>query len=266
MNGERSYRLGVGSYTWSWAVGNGTMSALDIIARAEAHGLDCVQLCNNLPFESLQNLSENLPETSLVLEMGTQGLANLANWLPLAERFGSPLLRFVIDLPEHHPSAEEVIEALRPYLPRLEAQKTVLAIENHDRFPARTLAQIVETLNSQWVGICLDTANSLGAGEGLETVLDVLSPYTVCLHLKDISIRRLPHLMGFHIEGAKPTEGMIDFAQILETVIAQGRCQSVILEQWPPDPACENEWAEAGIAWLKTYGRTQIGSRDLSTD
>ena len=41
-----------------------------------------------------------------------------------------------------------------------------LAIENHDRFPCATLAEILDRLDSPCAGICLDTANSLGCLEG----------------------------------------------------------------------------------------------------
>ena len=198
-------RIGVGSYTWPHAVEQGAIGATDILTRAVAHKLDCVQLCDNLPWDSLRNL----PETPLLIELGAGGLKTLDSWLALAKKLRSPILRLVIDTADHHPDADEVIAFLRPFVPRLETQNTILAIENHDRFPAATLAQMVAELNSPAVGICLDTANSLGAGEGLATVLAALAPHTVCLHLKAVSIRRVPNKMGFLVEGVEPNVGII---------------------------------------------------------
>ena len=240
-------RLGVGSYTWPHAVEQRKLGATDILNLAEENGMDCVQLCDNLPWDSLLQLSN----PSLPVELGTTGLKTLESWLELAKKLRSPILRLVIDTADHHPDVEEVIAFLRHLKPRLETQNTILAIENHDRFPASALARIVVELDSPAIGICLDTANSIGAGEGIATVLEALAERTVCLHLKAISIQRVPNKMGFHVEGAKPGEGVVDFAKTWEAIAVHNRCQSVILEQWPPDAVCENEWAEAGISWMK---------------
>ena len=89
----------------------------------------------------------------------------------MATRLGSPLLRVVLDTDDHHPSADEAVSTLHSVLPDFERAGVCLAIENHDRFPAAVLARMLQRLDSPHVGICLDTANSLGCGEGLETLL-----------------------------------------------------------------------------------------------
>ena len=181
----------------------------------------------------------------LTIELGTRGLASVPETLELAARLNAPLLRLVIDTHEHEPEPGEIIETVRGFLPQLVTQNCTLAIENHDRLSARTLAEIITAINAPFVGICLDTANSIGAGEGLETVLAHLAPHTVCLHLKDIQMRRVSHLMGFDVFGCEPGTGIVDFAATL--VQMTDRCQSVILEQWPPEPSVEGAWAQTGI-------------------
>ncbi len=251
---QNNVRLGVGSYTWPHEVERGQLTASQIIDRTEKFGLDCVQLCDNLPWDSLLRLHAN----SMPIELGATGLKLLPSWIDLARKLHSPILRLVIDSADHHPDAVDVIAFVRTLLPRLESQGTILAIENHDRFPASVLARIVTELDSLVVGICLDTANSMGAGEGIDAVLETLASHVVCLHLKAISIQRVPNKMGFRVEGAKPNEGVVDFATTWTAISAHGRCQSVILEQWPPDPKLEYEWAEAGIAWMKShFGKEQ---------
>ena len=54
-----------------------------------------------------------------------------------------------------------------------------LAIENHDRFNSTTLVEILERIDSDRVGICLDTVNSFGALEGPEVVLENLGIATL---------------------------------------------------------------------------------------
>ena len=250
---RRTVRIGVGSYTWPHQVERGELSAKQIIDHAIHYDMDCVQLCDNLPWDSLSHLDAH----RIPIELGTTGLKTLSMWIELAGRLRSPILRLVIDTPEHHPDSDEVIAYVRPLLHQLEAQGTILAIENHDRFPVAVLARIVTELDSPLIGICLDTANSIGAGEGIATVLETLAPITLCLHLKAISIHRVPNKMGFRVEGAKPNEGVVDFASTWAAIASRSLCQSVILEQWPPDPALEYEWAEAGIAWMKSYFRKE---------
>jgi sugar phosphate isomerase/epimerase len=135
----------------------------------------------------------------------------------------------------------------------------VLGIENHDRLSASALAEIVDRISSPAVGICLDTANSFGALEGPQWVVQTLGPYVVNLHLKDFTIRREPHMMGFRIEGAPAGQGLLDVPWVLDQLRAFGRDVNVILELWPPpEPdvaatiAKEAMWRAASIRYLRT--------------
>jgi sugar phosphate isomerase/epimerase len=171
---------------------------------------------------------------------------------------GAKLLRFVIDDRDYHPTPEQVT-ALWPEIVPLLGEMT-LGIENHDRFPARTLRQMVEAAGSDHVGVCLDTANSLGAGEGLEQIATTLAPVTVNLHVKDFHIERLPHLMGFTVAGRPAGHGMIDLPWLLKQLQPFAQCQTAILELWtPPEPvladtiAKESLWAAQSLDYLKPF-------------
>jgi sugar phosphate isomerase/epimerase len=97
----------------------------------------------------------------------------------------SPILRMVIDGAGFEPDIASIIQNINELLPELKSRKIRLAIENHDRLKACEFEQIIQAINSEWVGICLDSVNSMGAGEGFETVAEILIPYTINLHLKD---------------------------------------------------------------------------------
>ena len=249
-------RFGVGSYTWPWAARAKTLTPQVIAERALAAGLYTIQLCDNIALTGLQT-TDFL--RGLTIELGTRGLASVSETLELAARLNVPLLRLVIDTHDHEPEPVEIIETVRGFLPQLSAQNCTLALENHDRLSAKTLAMIVEAVGSDFVGICLDTANSIGAGEGLETILHHLAEHTVCLHLKDIQIRRVSHLMGFDVFGCEPGTGIVDFKA---TYAAMGkRCQSVILEQWPPESVVEEAWAATGIKIVTALSPRRAGVR-----
>ena len=136
----------------------------------------------------------------------------------------------------------------------------MLAIENHDRFSAGTLADIVRTLGTTWVGICLDTVNSFGSKEGPQVVVDTLGPLAINLHIKDFTIRRADHAMGFAIDGTPAGEGMLDVPWLLGELAGHGRDPNGILELWtPPEDtiaatvAKEAAWAERSVRYLRSF-------------
>lgn len=263
-------QLGLSSYAYGWHVaqGDACFDEHALLDRARGFGLALVQFGDHIPLVEfdqarLQRLKARAQDEGITLEMGARTLTphNLHAHIALCEQFGSHVLRFVIDGPGFEPWAGEVVAVLRAQTARLEGAGIRLGIENHDRFPTRALRQIVEEVESPSVGICLDTANSLGAGEGLESVLQVLAEHTVSLHLKDFVIVRVPYLMGFVIEGRPAGEGMMEAPRVIEAVARCGRCASAVVETWtPPEPsleatlARESEWARRSVEYLRSLG------------
>jgi sugar phosphate isomerase/epimerase len=242
------------------------MTETDLVDQAVAMGLSCLQIGDNLPLhtlsdERLHSLTLSLAKHSLRIEVGARGLTakNFADYLSISHQLNAPLLRFVIDGPAHQLASQDVIELIKDFLPDLKNANTLLGIENHDRFKAKELAIMMEAVGSDQVGICLDCVNSMGAGEGLEYVADVLSPYTVNLHIKDFAIKRLPHKMGFTVTGAPAGTGLTNVPLLMEKLAKYNRCQSAVLEQWVPWQSSleetihtEKKWAEQSISYLKS--------------
>jgi sugar phosphate isomerase/epimerase len=163
-----------------------------------------------------------------------------------------------VDTADHHPTPDEAVHLLRGLMPEFEAAGVVLAIENHDRFKAQTLAEIIGQIGSQNVGICLDTVNSMGAGQGAETVVEQLGRYVVNLHVKDFIVRRHPHMLGFEVIGAPAGQGQLDIPWLLARLGQFGRAFNAILELWPPPEAQvertvqkEAEWVQASLVYLR---------------
>lgn len=65
----------------------------------------------------------------------------------------------------------------------------VLAIENHIDFLVDELVELIETIGSPWLGVCLDTANNLRMLEDPAVVIEKLAPYARATHVKDIAAR-----------------------------------------------------------------------------
>jgi sugar phosphate isomerase/epimerase len=236
-----------------------------VVRKANAAGLHCAQIADNLPLEELSTeerheLAEFADSRRVAIEVGARRMTpdRLARLIDVAAFFGSHVLRFVIDGPGFQPSVDEVATIVREALPRLREAGVRLAIENHDRLLAEEFREIVKGTDEDQVGICLDSVNSMGAGEAVREVTRTLAPYTLNLHIKDFTVRRVSHMMGFVVEGTPAGQGMLDVPWLLETVGEHGRCQSAILELWtPPEStpektlATEARWAEESLRYLK---------------
>jgi sugar phosphate isomerase/epimerase len=266
-------RLGISSYTYVWSVGvpgqmpEQPMTADQLLGKAIELGVAVLQIADNLPVDrmgkhDLDAFIDRARRAGIAIELGTSGIdpENLDTYLRLATRVGSPILRTVLDTPTRQPSIDEVVAVLRPLLPMFKQAGVTLAIENHDRFKAATLAMILDRLNSSAVGICLDTANSIGCVENLETLLSTLGPSVANLHIKDYAIDRLPHLKGFIVEGRPAGQGQLDIPSLLKQVQGFEKNVNVILELWPPpEPelsdsiAKEDLWARQSIEYLRRW-------------
>ena len=266
-------RLGIGSYTYTWAIGvpghqpDKRLSLPGLLDKAVNLGFSVLQIADNLPLhqvseEELNNLVATSAKHQITLEVGARGLnaEHLARYINIAVKCHAPILRFVIDGKDYEPDEATIIAIIKDHVHALEKYGIKLALENHDRFKAKTFARIVEKVGSPWIGICLDTANSLGYGEGFDQVLEVLAPLTINLHIKDYTVSRLHHMMGFLVEGTPAGKGMLPIPQLLDVVGAHGRCESAILELWtPPEKhlddsiAKENRWALESIDYLNQF-------------
>jgi sugar phosphate isomerase/epimerase len=251
---------GISSYTYTWAIGvpdqepENPMTVFQLIEKAAEFGIHVVQISET----ELMAIRSFAADLNIRIEVGAKRMTaeNLDRYIQIAAFFESPIVRFVIDGPDFEPGIEEINRIIKGAIPALEEKKIILAIENHDRFKAAEFAEMVHQSGSAFVGICLDSVNSMGAGEGLETVIEKLAPLTVNLHVKEFSVKRVFHKMGFVIKGCPLGEGMLPVPELLEKV--SDLCQTAILEQWtPPEDTLEKTiekealWAEMSIKYLK---------------
>ena len=269
-------KLGIGSYTLTWAVGvpgydNGAITphtSFDLIDRAAAEGLSVVQICDNMPLTDrsdgeLAAIAGAARAVGVTLEIGTRHAtaANLLRHLEIAGALDAKLVRTLLVNDAGELTVEESLQALRAVLPAYGRAGVRLAIENHESLPVAALLQVLERADSPALGICLDTVNSFGALEDPARVIAALAPHTINLHVKDFVIERLDHRMGFQIRGCPAGSGRLDVPGLLATLRGFGHDPSVILEQWTPyqgtvaaTVALERRWADESVAYLKGLG------------
>lgn len=265
-------RLGLSSYTYVWSVGvpgypqpAEPMTAEQLLSIAIDLRAGVLQIADNFPLNRLppaerEALKQRGREAGLRFEIGTSGLepVKLQRWLDLAVEFESPFLRVVLDTRDHEPTPDEAVALLRQRIPPFERAGVTLAIENHDRFESRVLLDVIERVGSRRLGVCFDTANSIGCLESADRVLSALGPHIVNVHIKDYALFRPPHNKGFVVEGRPAGQGALDIPRLLNRVRGFGRDPNVIVELWPPPQktlqesiALERRWAEESIAYLR---------------
>lgn len=266
-------RLGISTYSFPWNfadAANGApvpMQIDELIQFAVDNNISHVQFGDNVPLHmidssKLDDLVQVAKRNGVVVEVGMRGLRQelLRQYIRIANSLSSPFLRVVIDDEGFHPDVGQVIDEVKAVLPELVQNNIVLAIENHDRFASETLREIIFRTSESQVAICLDTANSYGALEGTYETVEQLAPYTINLHIKDISIKRVASKMGFHISGAAAGEGDIDIPRVIRKVKQYSRCVSATLELWSDfehdivqTRRNEKEAAKRSIQFLKQH-------------
>ncbi len=269
-------KLGISSFTFPWAIGGiesdhpVAMTALELLERAHKLRADVLQIADNLPIgglseAELNGLKAQADRYGIALEVGTRGIKseNLETFLSIAQKLSSPILRVVIDSKGHEPSIPEIIDLLKPFESKFKQAGIKLAIENHDRLTCAEFNEIIDQVGSDWVGICLDTVNSLGAVEAPNTVIPALAPHAINVHMKDFEIVRTNGQMGFTVRGTALGEGRLDVSEVIAAVGGSKRDITAVIELWTPRQnsyeatvALENEWANISVANL----RKSIGS------
>lgn len=242
------------------------MTAFDLVDKAVELGVDVVQIADNcpldkLPINELEYLYQYAHKRDVDIEVGTCGIdtENLLKYINISKVLHSPILRVVIDTPDHKPNLDEVISLVRRVLPNLERENIVLGIENHDRFKARVFSKIVQKLSSPYVGIVLDTVNSFACEENTEQVLDALARYCVNFHCKDFIIRRVENKMGLLVTGTIAGEGLLNVPNVWQNLLENAPGSfSTILELWmAPGNTVEETlqqedcWVKQSVAYLK---------------
>jgi sugar phosphate isomerase/epimerase len=264
-------KLGVSSFTFPWAIGGiesdhpVEMEAFQLLEKAHVLGADVLQIADNLPIghlseEVLQSLKSAADAFGIALEVGTRGIKkeNIERFLAIAQILGSPILRVVIDSKDHEPDIAEICELLQPFAPKFKSANIKLAIENHDRLTCAEFNEIIDRIGSDWVGICLDTVNSLGAVEAPNTVVPALAPRAINVHMKDFEIIRTNGQMGFTVRGTALGQGRLDVEEVIAAVGGRTREITAVIELWTPRQesysatvALEDSWASESVAFLR---------------
>lgn len=267
-------RLGLGTYTFRWSIGhkglvpNTPMSAMKVLDIAIARGVSVVQYADNLPLHELSELEldeldEKATLAGVALELGIQSFKSdeMRSYIAIARRLSAKILRVALDGPDAATPIDELATEFTALLPAAEDAGVRIAIENHFNYPSDRLVDLLKTIDDNQVGVCLDVANSICAGEWPMETVAKLAPFAINLHLKDYVIVPDPFGVGFRIRGCPLGQGRSDCRAVLAAA-DYPKDMSVIMEHWLPRDddmdaarALEHQWLKESLA----YARTELG-------
>lgn len=262
--------LGLGSYTFRWSAGHKgvtpdqPMTHVAMLDVASEHGLGLIQFADNIPIErldsaGLHDLNSKARSLGIAIELGTQAfkLEEMQRYIGFAEFLNAKILRVALDGPDAEIPVPQLAKSFLDLKSRAMNAGVRIAVENHFNYPATRLAQLMEEIDDPFVGVCLDVANSICAGEWPMETVRTLAPYTINLHLKDYDIVPDPYGVGFAIHGTPLGQGRTDCGAVL-AALPKGQKINVILEHWLPksddlakDCADEHVWLGKSLKFAR---------------
>lgn len=249
-----SMRLGLSSYSYRYAVSDAVspMDASMMVRRTSALGLDFLQICDNVPLDSLgtselQNLRAEARDLGLAIEVGARGLdsAYLRRYIDVAAYLGSRSLRLVLGVKD----ATRAQALLRPVVQWLEEADLMLAVENHFDLRAVELAAVIEALGSDRVRVCLDTANSVGLLERPLETAATLGRYACQVHLKDFVVEKAP--IGYQITGRPLGAGWLHVDELLRVLGGRAPELDYAVELWTGPAENREATLAREVRWIE---------------
>ena len=101
-------------------------------------------------------------------------------------------------------------------VPIVEKYKMPLGIENHKDWLVDEQVALLKQHSSEYLGVCLDTGNSVSLLDDPMETVEKLAPYAFNTHLKDVAVEE--YAKGFLLSEVPLGEGMLDLKRIVSTV------------------------------------------------
>ena len=236
--------IGLSTYAYFWRLSEknpNRMSLADALRHTHSLGVELFQICDHAPLDSMsddelrdvRNLADDL---GLTLELGTKGLEieRPQNYLRIAGILDVRLVRSMVNSPTHQPTMDEAAALLREAVPAYERAGVTLALETYEQVGSAELVQLVETVSSPNLGICLDPANTVARLEHPSDVITRTAPHVKNLHIKDFTFSRKDGWVGFSLVGCPMGEGMLPYDEMIAAVRPAERGINQVIEHWLP--------------------------------
>jgi len=184
-----------------------TMTVWDFLKRAKRLGVAGVSLEScyfpSLPDDLLKRLRDTLDAyefesvwawghpSGLCSGTNREAARDLVCHIGYAKKLGARVMRIVGGSWRNRPTSwaihkRRLASMLKKLLPAAEDHGIVLAIENHVDMTADQIVELITTIDSPWLRVCLDTGNNVRLHEDPVMVAEKLAPFTRATHIKDV--------------------------------------------------------------------------------
>lgn len=160
-------------------------------------------------------------EGSIGLPQSETDVSRFENEVLLAKEAGASILRTVClsgRRYENFKSKQEwnefkinATKSLQLAEPIVRKHKVKLAVENHKDWKAAELAQLIQSLGSEWVGVTLDFGNNVSLLEEPMEVIRTLAPFAFSTHVKDMGVKAYSD--GFLLSEVPLGSGIVDLKE-----------------------------------------------------
>lgn len=246
---HRDFIVLLGLDTYSYHIAFGTdpavkprrpMDLFELMDRLEELELDGFQIdpmhWRSLSRAELQGVRREADARHLFIECGTMAInvPEIKKGLRACAILGARVLRTFLGFNRfsHETDIQGELERaagqIRDVLPLLKQDGVRLAIENHGDVRSRELVGLIEELHSPYVGICLDTGNSLCVLEDPLRATEQMAPYACTTHFKDCAIIGTPY--GCKIAGAALGEGMLPMPELYRIISTDAGLERLFIE------------------------------------
>ena len=137
--------------------------------------------------------------------------------------------------------------------PWLERHRIPVGIENHKDFTISELGALIRSVDSPFLGACVDFGNNLAFLEDPLELAESLAPFAVTTHLKDMAVRPYPD--GFELSEVPLGTGLLPLARMAETIRRHRPEAPLCLEMITRDPL-KVPWRQASY-WAPFGGRDE---------
>ena len=107
-------------------------------------------------------------------------------------------------------------QRIRMAEPIVKKHKVQLAVENHKDWEADDLIEFMEGMGSEYLGVTLDTGNSISLLEHPDETVNRLAKYARTTHIKDMGVREYDE--GFLLSEVPVGQGFLDMESIFNTL------------------------------------------------
>ena len=245
--GNRGLKLGLFSYSYHLSFGkhdvfqaSKKMDLFEYMDICKEMGLDGIQI-DPMHLESnddayLKSIVDYATNYGFYIEYGTTGVEteHLLEQLEIAKKLTSSILRTYIGFDPSDPNVnierevEQAIHVLNSVKGKAQEYNIKIEVENHCDLTTDELLKLIQTIDSPYVGVCVDLGNFMIHLENPVESVRKLAPYIINTHFKDYDSSM--QNWGFKTFGVALGDGKIDLKGVLDILVNESKLDRIMLE------------------------------------